>query len=411
MGSWKQPTVWGSPYINMKIRLFYLKLELKRALKCLPLMAAGAAVLMVFMGAAALLAGKALYGGPAAGRITVGVALPENDVLARQVTSMLSSLESVKSICDFSYMSREDCLEGMEKGKLLASLLIPEGFVQDILSGVNTPVPVLLPKNGGVESRIFKELADAGARTLSAAQAGIYAGDELLERFHCSEARAQLERDLNRLYLEYSLPRGDLFRSTQVSASGDVDPVVFYAISLFILALILSAIPVSGFLLPQKPVLRRQLSLAGVGPLSIVLSRILGLALLYTILLLAAAFTAILTGALSFSPALPAAILLLGLSVSSIAVCAFQAAGNQRGGILFLFLGATALHFFSGGILPLVFLPSAFQKAAPFLPPYIFIETVKMAVTACWEPWIFGALPAIFLAGVLVSLVFEVKRP
>ena len=40
----------------MKIRLFYLKLELKRALKCLPLMAAGAAVLMFFMGAAALLA-------------------------------------------------------------------------------------------------------------------------------------------------------------------------------------------------------------------------------------------------------------------------------------------------------------------------------------------------------------------
>lgn len=77
----------------------------------------------------------------------------------------------------------------------------------------------------------------------------------------------------------------------------------------------------------------------------------------------------------------------------------------------FLFLGATALHFFSGGILPLVFLPSAFQKAAPFLPPYIFIETVKMAVTAHWEPWIFAALPAVFLAGTFISLAFEVKRP
>ena len=81
------------------------------------------------------------------------------------------------------------------------------------------------------------------------------------------------------------------------------------------------------------------------------------------------------------------------------------------GGVLFLFLGATALHFFSGGILPLVFLPSAFQKAAPFLPPYIFIETVKMAVTAHWEPWIFAALPTVFLAGTFISLAFEVKRP
>ena len=380
----------------MKIRLFYLKLELKRALKCLPLMAAGAAVLMFFMGAAALLAGKALYGGQAAGRITVGVALPEDDILAKQVTSMLSSLESVKSICDLSYMSREECLEGMENGELLASLLIPEGFVQDIMSGVNTPVPVLLPENAGVESRIFKELADAGAQTLSAAQAGIYAGDELLDLFHCSEARAQLERDLNRLYLEYSLPRGELFRKTAVSASGDVKPVVFYAISLFILALMLSAIPVSGFLQPLDPVLRRQLLLTGVGPVSMILSRILGLAL---------------TGAVPFSSALPAALLLLSVSAASLAVCAFQAAGNRMGGVLFLFLGATALHFFSGGILPLVFLPSAFQKAAPFLPPYIFIETVKMAVTAHWEPWIFAALPAVFLAGALISLAFEVKRP
>ncbi|MFR5733920.1 MAG: ABC transporter permease [Clostridium sp.] len=260
----------------------------------------------------------------------------ENDILAKQVTSMLSSLESVKSICDPSYMSREECLEGMENGELLAAPLIPGGALsRTSMSGVNTPVPVLLPENAGVESRIFKELADAGAQTLSAAQAGIYAGDEVLDRFHCSEARAQLERDLNRLYLEYSLPRGELFRKTAVSASGDVKPVVFYAISLFILALMLSAIPVSGFLLPQNPVLRRQLLLAGVGPVSMILSRILGLALLYMILLLSAASAAVLTGAIPFSSALPAALLLLSVSAASLAVCAFQAAGNRMGGVLF----------------------------------------------------------------------------
>lgn len=196
-----------------------------------------------------------------------------------------------------------------------------------------------------------------------------------------------------------------------MSASGDVKPVVFYAISLFILALMLSAIPVSGFLQPLDPVLRRQLLLAGVGPVSMILSRILGLALLYMVLLLSASSAAVLTGAIPFSSALPAALLLLSVSAASLAVCAFQAAGNRMGGVLFLFLGATALHFFSGGILPLVFLPSAFQKAAPFLPPYIFIETVKMAVTAHWEPWIFAALPAVFLAGTFISLAFEVKRP
>ena len=197
-----------------------------------------------------------------------------------------------------------------------------------------------------------------------------------------------------------------------MSASGDVKPVVFYAISLFILALMLSAIPVSGFLLPQNPVLRRQLLLAGVGPVSMILSRILGLALLYMILLLSAASAAVLTGAIPFSSALPAALLLLSVSAASLAVCAFQAAGNRMGGVLFLFLGATALHFFSGGILapgvPSLCLPEGRPRS---FRPYIFIETVKMAVTAHWEPWIFAALPAVFLAGALISLAFEVKRP
>lgn len=196
-----------------------------------------------------------------------------------------------------------------------------------------------------------------------------------------------------------------------MSASGDVKPVVFYAISLFILALMLSAIPVSGFLQPLDPVLRRQLLLAGVGPVSMILSRILGLApslydpspvcrlrscpyRRYSVFLR----TSRSASALKRFCGLPGRMRLPG--------------GREPDGRrTFSVPGATALHFFSGGILPLVFLPSAFQKAAPFLPPYIFIETVKMAVTAHWEPWIFAALPAVFLAGTFISLAFEVKRP
>ena len=103
----------------MRGYLCYAGMELKRALKRLPHILAGAAALVVLMGAAALLAGKLLYGGQAVERIPVGVVLPEEDALAGQAMRMVSSLESVKSICDLSYMSREECLEGMENGELL----------------------------------------------------------------------------------------------------------------------------------------------------------------------------------------------------------------------------------------------------------------------------------------------------
>ncbi len=41
---------------------------------------------------------------------------------------------------------------------MYAALFIPEGFVQDIMSGTNTPVTVVLADQSQMESRIFKEL-------------------------------------------------------------------------------------------------------------------------------------------------------------------------------------------------------------------------------------------------------------
>ena len=63
---------------------------------------------------------------------------------------------------------------------MYAALFMPEGFVQDIMSGTNTPVTVVLADQSQMESRIFKELTQGGAKALGAAQAGIYSGDEYL---------------------------------------------------------------------------------------------------------------------------------------------------------------------------------------------------------------------------------------
>ena len=107
--------------------------------------------------------------------------------MAKKALAMVSSLESVKSICDFEYMNKEECLDKLNAGKLYAVMEVPEGFVQDIMNGTNTPVKILLPRGTGLESRIFKELTDAGASTLGAGQAGIYAGD--LSLIHISRKR------------------------------------------------------------------------------------------------------------------------------------------------------------------------------------------------------------------------------
>lgn len=119
----------------MRTRLVYLRLELKRAWKRFPHMMAGAIALLLLVGAAALLSARALYGERAVGRVAVGVILPEGDGLARQAVSMLSSLDSVESLCDFKYMDREEALRQLEKGQVYAVMEVPPQFVEDIING------------------------------------------------------------------------------------------------------------------------------------------------------------------------------------------------------------------------------------------------------------------------------------
>lgn len=390
--------------------LCYAGMELKRALKRLPHILAGAAVLVVLMGAAALLAGKLLYGGQAVERIPVGVVLPEEDALAGQAMRMASSLESVKSLCDFTYIEEEATGEKLKKGELFAVLKMPDGFIQDIMSGVNTPVIVILPENAGAESRIFKELTDAGAEILGSAQAGIYSGDELLSEYGFTDKMAVFERDMNQIYLTYSLPRMDYFRKVMVNAAKDVSVPVFYGISAFVLVLLLSVISVSDLLKREPAVMRQKLSLMGIGPFTTAGSRILGVSVLLSVISVLAAAAAAWTGMISIGLNTILTGFLVCLGAASFSVCLFQIAGSRIGGIFLQFFLVTAFHFLSGGFLPEVFLPESIQRAAPFLPTHILMEGVKMAVTGNESLVTAVELAALGVGGWLIAAAAEVKE-
>lgn len=391
------------------MHLVYLKLELKRALKKLPTLYAGAIVLLFFMGTIALVSVKSLYGEARTGRIAVGVVLPEDDLVAAQALKMLESLDSVKSICDFSYMTGEQSRTELLHGGVAAVLEVPDGFVSDIMQGINTPVKLIFPRNAGTEALVFGELTNAGARTLGASQAGIYAGDELLGMYQLNESIPQLEADLNRIYLSYSLPREDYFRHYQVSATGDVKPQMFYAISACVLLLLFLPIPVCGYLSPLKPVLRRKLEMAGIGAWIRILARTCGLALLLLAVLGPVLFIGVWQGLITWwSGGLPV-LALICLAAAAFIVCLYQLTANPLGGIMLLFLAGIGQHFIAGGFLPSVFLPSSFRLIAPVMPSAILMKGIQMITAGIYHPPAIIGLLLLLFAGYFISLAWEVK--
>lgn len=365
--------------------IVYLKIELKRAWKRLGQLYVGEALLFLLAGVMVLLADKMLYGEAVVGRVPVGVVISGEDPLAKKAVQMLGSLDSVKSVCDFEYRDREACMEALRKGELYAVLETPEHFVQDIMNGKNTPVTVWMAGERDIESELLRELTKAGALTLGAGQAGIYAGNELYRLYGLEALIGQLENDLNREYMDYSLERSIYFRHQKAGATGEVSVLEFYEISAFVLFLFLAAIPVSSYLLPWKKVMVQKLRTAGVGAGCQIFARIAGMGAL----LLAGSFPVILalilTKQISWSMILAAAWPLSCIAAASVVVLLYQIGGSLLGGIMLLFFVMAGQHFLAGGILPPIFLPQSLQRFGRYLPSGILMDTMKMAVSETWE--------------------------
>ena len=393
------------------MHLVYFKLELKRALKKLPNMLFGAIVLGFLLGTIAFLSSNALYGEAKAGRISVGVVLPQDDLAAKQAISMISSLDSVKELCDFKYVERAEGLSRLGTGELYVLMEVPDGFVQSIIDGTNTPVKLTFPANAGLESRLFEELANAGARTLGAAQAGIYAGDELCRSYKLEGKIGELEAALNRIFISYSLPRGDYFRHYQVNAAGDVDLVHFYGISGFVLFVLLSVIPVSEYLIPWNRGMKQKLKLAGIGCMDRTFGKILGMSSLFLSAVVPLTAALYLNGQIQAGGMILAGTaVLICFAAAVLVVFLYQVAGTLLGGTMLLFFAVTGQHFLAGGFLPLVFLPPALQKLAPVLPSTILMEGTKMALTGVWSMETVWKLAIMIVAGFVLTAAMEVRE-
>lgn len=365
----------------MRTFLIYLQMECKRTLKSIPYVLTGAIVLVLLAGTIAFSASKLLYGDRAVGRIEVGVVMPEDDALARMAMHMVSSLDSVKGLCHFTYVEAEQGRRQLKDGELLALLELPDGLVEGIMDGSNVPVTVVLPDHAGLEAAVFKELTGAGTSLLQTAQAGIYAADDYLTTYEMTTSIAQAERDLNEVFLRYALTRERCFSGEEVSAAGDVGVAVYYGISAAVGMLLLLGIPAACVAGPYCPATEEMLMRIGIGRAQRTAARTLSLsALLLLFLSLPAAFAAY-RGLFQAGAAALWMGILLCLAAAGWIHLHYELCRNETAAILLLFGTTVVMLFMSGRIIPSVFLPKAVQEAGKWMPAAYFADGIRFMIT------------------------------
>lgn len=383
----------------MRRHLTYLFLELKAAFRIIPRLFSGM-LLFAILASCIGYAGVRMQTGSDHLYFKVAAVLPENDALVNLGFNMLTEMESLKDYCEFIPTDKENAEAMMKKGEVYGIVYIPQGFVEDVLSGRNTPAKVVLPDNPGIETALFRSVLNAGSSTLAYVQSGIYAMTDTYNRFGLSDRIAESSDELNRKYIRFVMNRSDIFDMHTVRATGALTQAQFYVCSGITIVMLFIGFLLGGFCTQEKSQLFMLLKRAGIGRAYICGSRTLAVSVSCTCILLPllAAVRILLLRTPDSSGAVGELVYNMSFSgIICIFVCmeiaasyillVYTIAGNGFYGMLLLFCSNMSMLYCSGLIIPSAYLPKAASLIGKLLPAAplgslletIYIGTIKPA--------------------------------
>lgn len=360
--------------------LFFL--QLKRALKAVPRVIAGATIPLLLVGMAVFFAWS--HHTASSKTLLSPVALVNQDAgdSLNMILPMITESEAASGFT-FMEMSEAAAMKALEKGDVCAALILPKDMVSGILDSTNTPARLYLPKSTTAASLLIGKYAEAGSRTLGASQAGIYSATDLYKTYGLTDHLSDVYYDINTANLKYALSREAAFSVASTTATGMLSLPEYYGCTLFLCILLFFGAGMGSFLgTPAPKTFSDQLRRNGMGTFSLELSLFLPLGLFFFILTFCLGGLAhIFLPGLSFTGATALFLLCLALCFTAFTQLIFSFTKNTGHGLLlFLFLGLFMI-LFGGGFLPYAFLPDLCTDLTPFLPLAACLAGLRRAVT------------------------------
>ena len=365
--------------------LLLLWFQIKAAFKALPKLICATLVFAMLVVLIGFCGTKMLNNSKNSDKMNIAVVLPpDGDSYTALAFSFLSEIDTVKNICTFKEMSKNSAYEGLRDGSIYAVILVPDNFVNHIMDGTNTPANIIFPTSGiNTKSSLFRTLINSGVTDIGAAQAGIYAVDDVCNYYKIKDGIVKSEEFLNEAYFSYALDRSVYFKTDTIAATGNLTITEFYICSGIVLLLLLSGISCSDLLKRENSALSASLKRRRIPVSLLFVYKIIGVSLVYfTMLIFAYIMTSLakirfpsisnVLVTLNFTSFISLFLLIFG--IFSMVLFIFQLANSQSLGVLLLFTLSTLMLFISGGFIPSSLLPEIVQKIGVFLPTTYFMK-------------------------------------
>lgn len=184
-------------------------------------------------------------------KVNIGIAIPEGESISRLATQYISSMDSVRSVCDFYYLDEQEAVEQLKQGTLQVVVVLPEGFYHDVQVGINPPAQIYFPKDAAQNTQVFEELVTAGVSFLQTAEAGVYAALDTASYYGVELQGAGLGDTIAYLFAHQMLKRDSVYSARMLSSMGNLSVAEYYYAAGLVILLMMCGIQF-GFLYGKR---------------------------------------------------------------------------------------------------------------------------------------------------------------
>ena len=396
----------------MKNYMTYFKLEFKRSIKILPTIVGSMIFMFLFILGLSILITNFIYESNLFEPITVGVVIPEDETQGKNISQLISRIDSVSKTSEFEYMSELEARSRIEQGDLEVAILLDHEFFETVYAGYNAPAKILLSEESSLNSEVFIELLNAAESIIRTTEAGAYSIADMKTYYEVESSWSDIASTFFLQYMEIALMRGGLFSENILSSIGNLSVFQYYA-TLSLLAFLLMIGLNYGYLYaPSDRTVEQRLRFIGISNFKITLTKIIiltsSLWIFSTVIYLLGFFLSkqMNLSLFIFDFAFPIKVIPVLFSIAAYIHAIYTLSGKRNQSSMLLLFTNIFVIICSGGLIPLAYMPKLVQNIGRYLPFTFWNQYI--AKTVFDQLYARDVLVAVFV-GLIFILLGEVK--
>ena len=173
-------------------------------------------------------------------RIKTAVVMPDDNKLTQMMIRYISQMDSVNSMTDFVYMSKDEAFESLDNNQINVIIELPPDFYDNVNNGYNTPLDIYIRNDADGLTKGFVQVIKSGTGYVKTTEAAVYS---FLNLSRSGEYEVVLQNEsigdhIAYVYANLLMHRTRIYNTTIISEFGEIEGAVFYFWSGFLIVML-----------------------------------------------------------------------------------------------------------------------------------------------------------------------------